>query len=118
MKKVSAVDWLAEQLLTKYRLKIDNYQEFEQAKEMLETLGLKMSENNTMKCMESKNLNTEENANGTKPVLGEVCPNCKTELYTAYLSNARSGGHLFDVTIDFCEECLYIGDADCTNVSR
>jgi hypothetical protein len=29
MKKVSAVDWLAEQLLTKYRLKIDNYQEFE-----------------------------------------------------------------------------------------
>ena len=74
--------------------------------------------NTTMKCMESKNLNTEENANGTKSVLGEVCPNCKTELYTAYLSDARSGGHLFDVTIDFCEECLYIGDADCTNVSR
>jgi len=45
------------------------------------------------------------------------CPNCKTELSTAYLSDARSGGHLFDVRIDFCEECLYIGDADCTNVS-
>jgi hypothetical protein len=32
--KQTAVEWLAEQLLTKYRLKIDNYQEFEQAKVM------------------------------------------------------------------------------------
>jgi hypothetical protein len=30
---MTAVEWLAEQLLTKYRLKIDNYQEFKQAKE-------------------------------------------------------------------------------------
>jgi hypothetical protein len=29
----TAVEWLAEQLLAKYRLKIDNYQEFNQAKE-------------------------------------------------------------------------------------
>jgi hypothetical protein len=67
---------------------------------------------------ENEILNTEETANGTKPVLGEVCPNCKTELSTSYISDARSGGHLFDVRIGFCEECLYIGDADCTNVSR
>jgi hypothetical protein len=33
MEKTS-IEWLAEQLLTKYRLKIDNYQEFKQAKEM------------------------------------------------------------------------------------
>ena len=59
-----------------------------------------------------------ETDNGIKPVLVEICPNCKIELSTGYLSNARSGGYLFDVTIDFCEKCLYIGDADCTNVSR
>ena len=60
----------------------------------------------------------DELKNETAPVLGEVCPNCKIELSTGYLSDARSGGHLFDVRIDFCEECLYIGDADCTNISR
>lgn len=59
-----------------------------------------------------------ETANGTKPLLGEVCPNCKTELSTGYLSDARSGSFLFDVRIEFCEDCLYIGDADCKNVSR
>lgn len=31
---LTAVEYLAEQLLAKYRLKIDNYQEFEQAKQM------------------------------------------------------------------------------------
>ena len=31
--KQTAIEYLAEQLLAKYRLKIDNYQEFNQAKE-------------------------------------------------------------------------------------
>lgn len=60
----------------------------------------------------------DEPANDTKPVLSEVCPNCKTKLSTDYLSDAPSGGYIFDVRIDFCKKCLYIGDADCTNVSR
>ena len=67
--------------------------------------------------MENVNFKNETPAD-TKTVLYDVCPNCKTELSTAFLSDARAGGHLFDVRIDFCEECLYIGDADCTNVSR
>ena len=58
------------------------------------------------------------NGNIAKPLLGEVCPNCKTELSNGYLSDARSGSFWFDVRIEFCEDCLYIGDADCTNVSR
>lgn len=56
--------------------------------------------------------------NGTKPVLVDVCPNCKTELSTNYLSDAKSGIYLFDVRIKFCEKCLYIDDAYCTNISR
>jgi hypothetical protein len=32
--KQTAVEWLEEQLLTKYHLKIDNYQEFNKAKQM------------------------------------------------------------------------------------
>jgi hypothetical protein len=59
-----------------------------------------------------------ETANGTKPVLGEVCPNCKTELSTGYAMLGLANGHFFDVRIVFCEECLYIGDADCTKISR
>jgi hypothetical protein len=34
--KQTAVEWLANELLNKYHLKIDNYKEFKQAKEMFE----------------------------------------------------------------------------------
>jgi hypothetical protein len=67
-----------------------------------------------MKNDELKN----ENSTETKPFLDKACPNCKTELSTGYISDARAGKHFFDVIIYFCEECLYIGDADCTNISR
>jgi hypothetical protein len=47
--KQTAIEYLAEQLLAKYRLKIDNYQEFKQAKEMerfqMEEMYLKGIEN-------------------------------------------------------------------------
>lgn len=48
----------------------------------------------------------------------KVCPNCKIDFKKSYLSDSRAGDFLFDVEIIFCEQCLYVEETCCTNVSR
>ena len=48
----------------------------------------------------------------------ESCPNCSIKLSKGYVSDATAGGVLVSFKFEYCNECMYIGDSNITNISR
>ena len=47
----------------------------------------------------------------------DICPNCKIELKTGYVSDVTAGDVLVSFNFDYCPNCLYRGESKVTNIS-
>jgi len=48
----------------------------------------------------------------------ESCPNCSIKLSKGYVSDATAGNVLVSFKFEYCNECMYIGDSNITNISH